>query len=77
MDMNRFDHITHRGDIPSERELLAVGAEDTAYVKRMEEEGRIFYAIFLGDGRQIGAAPSRETAFAAIRQHELEPLSVH
>lgn len=77
MDMNRSDRITHRGDVPSERELLAFGAEDTAYVKPVEEDGQTVYAIFQGDGTQIGAAPSRDLAFAAIRQHEMEPLSVH
>lgn len=77
MDINSSDRITHRGDVPSERELLAFGAEDTAYVKLTEEDGQTFYAIYQGDGTQIGAAPTRETAFAAIRQHEMEPLSVH
>jgi len=77
MDTNRHDRITHRAEIPSQRELLAFGAEDTAYVKRVHEEGETFYAIFQGDGTQIGAAPSRDLAFAAIRQHEMEPLSVH
>jgi hypothetical protein len=35
------------------------------------------YAIYLADGTQLAIAPSREVAFAAVRQHELEPASVH
>ena len=41
----------------------------------VEDEMR--FAICAADGTQMGLAPNREIAFAAIRQHELEPLSVH
>jgi len=48
-----------------------------AYVKAITIEGVKAYAIFLADGTQLAIAPSREIAFAAVRQHELEPASVH
>ncbi len=35
------------------------------------------YAIHAAGGERIGAAPSRDLAFAAIRQHGLEPLDAH
>jgi hypothetical protein len=35
------------------------------------------FGIFAADGTGIGAAPSRELAFVAARQHDLEPVSVH
>ena len=40
-------------------------------------EGIKAYAIYLADGTQLAIAPTREVAFAAVRQHELEPASVH
>jgi hypothetical protein len=48
-----------------------------AYVKAIVIEGVRAYAIHLADGTQLAIAPSREVAFAAVRQHELEPASVH
>ncbi len=48
-----------------------------AYVKAVTIEGVRAYAIYLADGTQLAIAPSREIAFAAVRQHELEPASVH
>lgn len=48
-----------------------------AYVKAVTVEGIKAYAIYLADGTQLAIAPTREVAFAAVRQHELEPASVH
>jgi len=57
--------------------LLALGPENLAFVKRIEVEGTIGYAICANDGTQLGLAPSRDVAFAAARQYDLEPVSVH
>ena len=35
------------------------------------------YAIHDAKGHRIGVAPDRLQAFAAARQHELRPVSVH
>lgn len=48
-----------------------------AYIKAVEAEGAMAYAIYAADGTQLGLSSDRETAFAAVRQHELEPMSVH
>ncbi len=48
-----------------------------AYIKRVTVNGAVGYAIHGMDGEVLGVAPSREVAFAAARQHELEPVSVH
>jgi hypothetical protein len=63
--------------VHSRQEMAALGLEDLAYVKPVTEEGVSFFAIHSADGNRIGAAPSRDLAFAAIRQHDLEPISVH
>lgn len=57
--------------------LLAWGIEDVAYVRPAEVDGARGYAICTADGQQIALFADREVAFAACRQHDLEPLSVH
>lgn len=61
----------------SPSELAALGAEDVAYAKRVHAEGQEFWSIHAGDGTQLGAAQSLDLAWAAIRQNDLEPVSVH
>lgn len=36
-----------------------------------------FFALHLADGRRVAIMDDRELAFAAARQHDLEPVSVH
>ncbi len=59
------------------QELYAWGAENVAYVAKVEANGSIAYAIHSADGTRLALAPSRDLAFAAAKQHELEPVSVH
>jgi hypothetical protein len=48
--------------------VRAVGADDT------EDAG---WAIHAANGQRIGTAPTPEQAFAATRQHDMEPMNVH
>jgi len=61
----------------SARELYALGMQQLAYVKPVTENGTVAYAVFAADGTQLGLMATRELAFAALRQHDLEPMSVH
>lgn len=61
----------------SARELAFFGIEDLAYVKRVEVDGAAAYAIHAADCTQIAVLAGRDIAFATVRQHDLEPLSVH
>ena len=36
-----------------------------------------FFALHSADGRRVAIVDSRDMAFVAARQHELEPVSVH
>jgi hypothetical protein len=58
-------------------DLAQLGLNDVAYVKRIVINDQVGFAIYAADGNRIGMAPDRATAFAGIRQHELEPVSVH
>jgi hypothetical protein len=61
----------------SARELALLGIQDIAYIKRVDIDGSAAYAVHAADGTQIVVLAQRDLAFATIRQHDLEPLSVH
>jgi hypothetical protein len=61
----------------SAREFAALGIQDLAYVKRVLVNDVVGYAVHAADGTQIAVLPDRNVAFATVRQHDLEPLSVH
>ncbi len=67
---------TDGGRIMSSNELAMWGLPEVAFVKRAGKDGS-GWSIHAADGTQVGTAPSRDLAFAAVRQHELEPVSVH
>jgi hypothetical protein len=61
----------------SMRELALFGMQDIAYIKQVMVDDAVGYAVHAADGTQIAVLADREVAFATVRQHELEPLSVH
>jgi hypothetical protein len=61
----------------SQRELGLLGIEDVAYVKGVVVDGTAAFAVHAADGSQIAVLGNRELAFAMVRQHEMEPVSVH
>lgn len=73
---NRYFSPDH-DDSMGAMDLFDLGLENVAYVKSITDGGDTVWAIFQSDGTQIGAAPTRDLAFAAIVQHEMAPVSVH
>ena len=71
--MKGIEHLRHM----SAHELALFGMQDVAYVKPAVVNGVAAYAVHAADGTQIAVLPDREIAFATVRHHELEPLSVH
>jgi hypothetical protein len=71
--MNKIERIRQM----STRELALFGMQYIAYVKRAVVNDLPGYTIHAADGTQIAAFADREVAFATLRQHDLEPLSVH
>ena len=61
----------------SSRELAVFGMQDLAYVKPVVVNGVTAFAVHAADGTQVAVLPDREIALVTIRQHDLEPLSVH
>ena len=46
-------------------------------VDAMVPPSQRFFALHAADGRRVAVVDSRDMAFVAARQHELEPVSVH
>jgi hypothetical protein len=61
----------------STKDFAAFGVENLAYVKTVDIDGQTGYAIHAADGTPLTVLGERDAAFATIRQHDLEPLSVH
>ena len=61
----------------SSRELALFGMQDLAYLKPVVVDGASAFAVHAADGTQVTVLPNREVALATVRQHDLEPLSVH
>ena len=61
----------------SPADFATIGVNEVAYVRKVEGEKGQLYGIFAADGTQLAVAASSDLAFAAIRQNEMEPLSLH
>jgi hypothetical protein len=55
----------------------ALGVDRLAYVRPAVVDGRTVYAIHNADGNELGMMAERDIAFAAVKQHDMEPVSVH
>jgi len=57
--------------------MVALGLQEVAYVKPVDAEGGQLFEVHSADGTAMARFATRDLAFAACRQNELEPLSVH
>ncbi len=61
----------------TEQDLTMLGIEQLAYVKPVTIKGDSLFAVHAADGTEIAIIADRDVAYAAVRQHSLEPVSVH
>lgn len=71
MNTNKTHNAAASGRTP------VIADDRIAYVKPWSVEGRPGFAVHASDGTPIGWYDDRAVAFAAVRQHDLEPVSVH
>ncbi|KLN62492.1 hypothetical protein WH96_03100 [Kiloniella spongiae] len=64
-------------ELMTDQDMTALGLEIVAYVKPVDVDGDACFGIFAADGTEITVVSDRDVAFAAVRQQDLEPLSVH
>ena len=53
-----------------------LGAPDIAYVKPVVTDHGIEYGIYSANGKKMAVVADRDVAFALVRQHDMEPVSV-
>ncbi len=58
-------------------EWQASMVNQVAYIKSVVENGQPAFSVHAADGTQLAIISDRDTAFAAVRSHDLEPVSVH
>jgi len=61
----------------STQDLATLGVQDLAFIKAVTVNDDIAYSIHAADGTQMALMADRDVAFAAVRQHGLEPVNVH
>jgi len=61
----------------SAHDFGSLGLESTAYIKSVIIDGKMLHAIHAADGTPLTVVTEREIAFATVRQHEMQPASVH
>jgi len=59
------------------QDLAVLGLHSMAYLRSVTMDGTDGFGIFTADGTQVAFAPTRALAEAAVREYELEPVSVH
>jgi hypothetical protein len=60
----------------SPQDFALVGMQQFAYIKPSVVDGVLGFSIHAADGTQIDMAESRDVAFAALKQHDLVPVSL-
>jgi hypothetical protein len=71
--MNQIETLRHI----SPQEFATLGMQAVAYIKRVSVNDTVAFAIHAADGTQLALLPDRDTAFATVRQNDIEPVSVH
>ena len=72
--MSKLEHMKRS---LSMRDLGMLGLDDTAYIKSVTIDGQKLHAIHAADGTPLTVVSERDIAFATVRQHEMQPASVH
>ena len=61
----------------SPTDLAALGLHHVVYIRKQVQDDQPVWFVFAADGTEMARLSDRDVAFAACRQHELEPVSVH
>ncbi len=54
-----------------------LGAPDIAYIKPVVTDHGTGFGIYSANGKEMAVVADRDVAFALVRQHDMEPVSVH
>lgn len=76
-NQNNANHASQFAQALTPEAFAMLGAPQLAYVAPIEREQGKGFGIFAANGNLLGVVATRELAFAAARQNELEAVSVH
>lgn len=61
----------------SQKDLEVLGLGQVAYVRPVTVDGQNVWAVHAANGLQVALMPSIESAWAALRQHDLDLVAVN
>ena len=62
----------------SRADFAMLGVHHVAYVKKINEGGSSQFGVYTANGVEIALMDvDRDVAFATVRKHNIEPVSVH
>ncbi|MCZ6637271.1 MAG: DUF1150 family protein [Alphaproteobacteria bacterium] len=70
-------NMNDQSRIITDQDLEGLGLQSVAYVKSVQIEGQAVFSIHAADGTEIAILGNRDVAFATIREHHMEAVSVH
>ncbi len=73
MPHETLDHLRHL----SVQDFATLGLDHLAYIRPIDRNGEPAFSIHAADGSPLSVLAERDIAFAAVRQNDMEPLSVH
>ena len=77
--MSDTNHSSNRQALAamSPQDLGTLGLNQVAFIKPIHEEGAEHYVVHAADGMAVRLFPTRELAELAIRQSDLQAVSLH
>ena len=67
----------HKLKFLSKEKFIEFGIDNIAYIKPTKKDGESLYVIHAADGTALVELSQKDAAFAAVKQYEMEPLSLH
>lgn len=61
----------------SSQDFLEFGVQHVAYVRPVMIQGERIFAIHAADGTPLSVSESFESAIMAVRENDMEPVTVH
>ena len=72
-----MDSYGSDNDIISDFESIMMDTSPIAYVRPVLTEQGVNYAVCSADGTQLAVFSTRDAAWFAAKQHDLEPVLIH
>lgn len=61
----------------TQKDLEVLGLGQVAYVRPIEIDGQSVWSVHAANGRQVAVMPTRDSAWVALRQNDLELVSLN